>query len=149
MQGKHRYYSLDGPDVAAVLEALSVLAGATRGAFVPNTPDHLRAARTCYDHMAGALGVAIHDRLTALGWVTVPNGMERDGYDLTPKGERGLASLGVDVGAARGRRRRFAVACLDWSERRAHVGGAVGAALLDSPSAESGWPAIARAGPSP
>lgn len=128
VQGKHRYYSLDGPEVAAVLEALSVLAGAARSAFVPNTPDHLRAARTCYDHMAGTLGVAIHDRLTELGWLTVPNGW--DTYDVTPKGARGLAALGIDVDAARALRRRFACACLDWSERRAHLGGALGAALL-------------------
>ncbi|MGH7648490.1 MAG: ArsR/SmtB family transcription factor, partial [Gemmatimonadaceae bacterium] len=114
VQGKHRYYSLDGPEVAAVLEALSVLAGAARDEFVPNTPDHLRAARTCYDHMAGALGVAIHDRLTELGWIARPNG-DTDAYDVTPKGARALASLGVDVDAARGRRRRFAFACLDWS----------------------------------
>lgn len=130
VQGKHRYYSLDGPEVAGVLEALSVLAGATRGEFVPNTPDHLRAARTCYDHMAGVLGVAINDRLTDLEWIVRPNAT-KDLYDTTPKGARALASLGVDVDAARGLRRRFAFACLDWSERRSHVGGAIGAALLD------------------
>ena len=129
VQGKHRYYSLDGPDVADVLEALSVLAGATRREFVPNTPTHLRAARTCYDHMAGALAVAIHDRLTELGWLAMANGDQA--YDVTPKGAHGLAALGVDVDAARTLRRRFAFACLDWSERRSHVGGAIGAALLD------------------
>ncbi len=129
VQGKHRYYSLDGPEVADVLEALSVLAGATRREFVPNTPDHLRAARTCYDHMAGALGVAIHDRLTELGWI---GRADDDGtYDVTPKGAKGLTALGIDVGAARRLRRRLAFACLDWSERRSHVGGAIGAALLN------------------
>ena len=56
-QGKHRYYSLDGANVAAALEALSVLAGGSRDAVVPNTPHLLRTARTCYDHIAGALGV--------------------------------------------------------------------------------------------
>lgn len=128
VQGKHRYYSLEGPEVADVLEALSVLAGATRHEFVPNTPDHLRAARTCYDHMAGALGVAIHDRLTELGWI---GRADDDGtYDVTPKGAKGLTALGIDVDAARRLRRRLAFACLDWSERRSHVGGAIGAALL-------------------
>ncbi|HKV51304.1 MAG TPA: helix-turn-helix transcriptional regulator [Gemmatimonadaceae bacterium] len=130
VQGKHRYYSLDGPEVADVLEALSVLAGGARGEFVPNTPDHLRAARSCYDHMAGVLGVAIHDRLTELGWITHQHGAAADAYDVTPTGAAALASLGVDVDAARRLRRRFAFACLDWSERRAHVGGAIGAALL-------------------
>src|SRR5271163_3678302 len=70
VQGKHRYYSLGGPDVAAALEGLSVLAGSGRGKFVPNTPSRLRNARTCYDHMAGTLGVALHDRLQALGWLS-------------------------------------------------------------------------------
>src|SRR6516225_8123633 len=60
-QGKHRYYSLQGSEVAGVLEGLSVLAGGSRSQFSPTTPSHLRAARTCYDHMAGALGVALHD----------------------------------------------------------------------------------------
>src|SRR5713101_6881070 len=66
-QGKHRYYSLEGPNVAAALEALSVLAGGTRNAFVPNTPKPLRAARTCYDHIAGSLGVLLHDRIRTMG----------------------------------------------------------------------------------
>jgi DNA-binding transcriptional ArsR family regulator len=70
VQGKHRYYSLEGPNVAGALEGLSVLAGGSRGQFVPNTPSRLRAARTCYDHMAGTLGVALHDRFQALGWLS-------------------------------------------------------------------------------
>ena len=65
-QGKHRYYSLEGAHVAAALEALSVLAGGTREPFVPNTPIRLRFARTCYDHIAGTLGVALNDRFKAL-----------------------------------------------------------------------------------
>src|SRR5215470_14024273 len=68
-QGKHRYYSLEGPDVAAALEALSVLASGTRDPFVPITPGPLRAARTCYDHIAGSLGVSLHDRIRAMGWL--------------------------------------------------------------------------------
>lgn len=123
IQGKHRYYSLQGADVASVLEGLSVLAGVSRKAFVPHTPDHLRAARTCYDHMAGTLGVTLHDRLKTMGWLSPT-------YDLTPAGVKGLTALGVDVERARALRRRFAFACLDWSERRAHLGGAIGAALL-------------------
>ncbi|MGC2506533.1 MAG: helix-turn-helix transcriptional regulator, partial [Candidatus Acidiferrales bacterium] len=68
-QGKHRYYSLERADVAAALEALSVLAGGSCAAFVPNTPNGLRAARRCYDHIAGALGVSLHDRFRAMGWL--------------------------------------------------------------------------------
>src|ERR1700691_6477892 len=69
IQGKHRYYSLDGPNVARALEGLSVLAGVSRGQFVPNTPSRLRAARTCYDHTAGTLGVSLHDRFKAPCWL--------------------------------------------------------------------------------
>ena len=127
-QGKHRYYSLEGPNVAAVLEALSVLAGGARTAFAPNTPNRLRVARTCYDHIAGALGVALHDRVTALGWLSEPSADHS--YDLTPSGVKGFTSLGVDVAATRAMRRRFGFACVDWSERRPHLGGALGAALL-------------------
>src|SRR5215467_2472262 len=126
-QGKHRYYSLQGPEVAGVLEGLSVLAGGSRSRFTPTTPTYLRAARTCYDHMAGALGVALHDRLKALGWLAAGRGQA---YDLTASGSKALMALGIDVEGTRKLRRRFAFACLDWSERRSHVGGAVGAELL-------------------
>ena len=123
-QGKHRYFSLRGPDVAVALESLSVLAGSSRNQFVPNTPNRLRAARTCYDHIAGTLGVALHDRIHALGWLSPE-------YTLTPKGTKSFEALGIDVDATRSLRRRFAYACLDWSERRPHIAGALGAALLN------------------
>jgi DNA-binding transcriptional ArsR family regulator len=129
-QGKHRYYSLEGANVAAALEALSVLAGGSRDAFVPNTPNRLRAARTCYDHIAGSLGVALHDRFKILGWLSASAGHD-NAYDLTPRGAKSLEALGIDIEATRTLRRRFAYACVDWSERRPHVGGAVGAALLN------------------
>ena len=123
VQGKHRYYSLEGPNVAAALEGLSVLAGGSRDKFVPNTPSRLRAARTCYDHIAGTLGVSLHDRFQALNWLSAE-------YALTPDGTIAFAALGIDLDGTRTLRRRFAYACLDWSERRPHVGGALGAALL-------------------
>lgn len=128
-QGKHHYYSLEGPQVATALEALSVLAGGAGAPFEPNTPHPLRAGRTCYDHIAGALGVALHDRITALGWLAgpAPGGAS---YDVTAAGAKGFGALGVDLDAARELRRRFAFACIDWSERRPHLGGALGAALL-------------------
>jgi DNA-binding transcriptional ArsR family regulator len=129
-QGKHRYYSLQGANVAAALEALSVLAGGTRDAFVPSTPNRLRAARTCYDHIAGSLGVSLHDRFKSLGWLSSSSG-DDNAYDLTPRGAKSLEALGIDVQATRTLRRRFAYACVDWSERRPHVGGAVGVALLN------------------
>src|SRR6185312_9446566 len=130
-QGKHRYYSLGGAEVANVLEALSAVAERAPVKFVPSTPDHLIAARTCYDHIAGTLGVALHDRLMSLGWIADDGRGAGDSYLLTPKGSISLERLGLDVDGARASRRRFAYGCLDWSERRAHVGGALGAALLD------------------
>jgi len=126
VQGKHRYYSLEGADVATVLEGLSVLAGGYHDKFVPNTPSRLCAARTCYDHMAGRVGVSLHDRFHVLGWLSDSD----NAYELTPTGNRGFEALGIDLQATRALRRRFACACLDWSERRPHVGGALGAALL-------------------
>jgi len=127
VQGKHRYYSLDGANVATALEALNVLAAGSGPRFVPNAPANLRAARTCYDHLAGTLGVRLHDRLRDLNWIR-PAG-ER-AYDLAPAGVAGFERMGIDVAATRALRRRFATACLDWSERRDHLAGALGAALL-------------------
>ncbi len=129
VQGKHRYYSLDGPHVASALEGLSVLAGGSRK-FVPNTPSRLRVARTCYDHMAGAVGVSLHDGLITLGWLQTGSADDGSEYDLTPEGAKRFESMGIDIEATRTLRRRFACACLDWSERRPHIGGALGAALL-------------------
>ncbi|MGH9379714.1 MAG: ArsR/SmtB family transcription factor [Thermoanaerobaculia bacterium] len=136
-QGRHRYYRLTGPEVAAALEALSVLAGERRGAPAPSTPHHLRAARTCYDHLAGTLGVALLDRFRALEWLSGQSAEDR-AYTLTPAGDEGFEALGVDLGAARRSRRRLAFACLDWSERRPHLGGALGAAVLALGLAQ-GW----------
>jgi DNA-binding transcriptional ArsR family regulator len=128
-QGKHRYFSLQGAEVASALEALSVLAGGSHEKFVPNTPSCLRTARTCYDHIAGTLGVLLCKRLKDLGWLSAAS-MANDAYDVTPAGVKAFSRLEIDIAAIRDLRRRFAFACLDWSERRSHVGGAVGAALL-------------------
>jgi DNA-binding transcriptional ArsR family regulator len=131
VQGKHRYYSLNGPDVAHVLEGLNILAGAARNKFVPNTPNRLCVARTCYDHLAGRVGVSLHDRFRALGWLSPLTRDTRD-YELTTTGTKAIEDLGIDLEETRSLRRRFAPACLDWSERRPHIGGALGAALLKS-----------------
>jgi DNA-binding transcriptional ArsR family regulator len=132
VQGKHRYYRLAGPNEASVLEGLSVLAGGARKEFEPNTPNQLRAARTCYDHIAGTVGVLLHDRFHALGWLKKDAKGGDSAYDLMPAGAKGFEALGIDVEAARALRRRFVCGCLDWSERRHHLGGALGAALLNT-----------------
>ena len=128
-QGKCRYYSLAGASVAAVLEALAVMAGGTRDRFVPSTPAALRRARTCYDHLAGTLAVTLHDRFLQLHWLS-SSATDNDEYTVTLEGANALASLGVDIEKIRSQRRRFAYACLDWSERRPHIAGALGAVLL-------------------
>ncbi len=128
-QGKHRYYSLKDADVAHALEALSVVAGGAAVEFVPHTPSRLRAARTCYDHMAGEIAVILHDRLLELRWLRAAAAGENL-YELTAEGAAGFSRLGIDIGALHALRRRLAYACLDWSERRPHIGGALGAALL-------------------
>jgi DNA-binding transcriptional ArsR family regulator len=128
-QGKHRYYRLEGPTVAAALEALTVVAGTGHGTFVPNTPNRLRSARTCYDHMAGQVAVSLHDRFGELGWLASGT-TDDNSYDLTDEGTKGFTQLGIDIEATRVLRRRFACACVDWSERRPHIGGALGASLL-------------------
>jgi len=129
VQGKYRYYSLAGPNVAVALEALQVAAGGDCGRFVPKTPTGLRAARTCYDHMAGTVAVLLHDRFFEMEWLTGSSG-ESTAYHLTEVGADAIESLGIPIEATMGLRRRFAFACLDWSERRPHLGGALGAALL-------------------
>ena len=118
-QGKHRYYSLEGAHTAAALEALMVVAVGPDNRFVSNTPQRLRAARTCYDH----------DRFEQFGWLTTAPAAALS-YDVTPDGERAMAALGIDIGSLRALRRRFAYGCVDWSERKPHIAGALGAALL-------------------
>lgn len=136
-QGRHRYYQIAGSNVAAALEALLVVAGVPRTPFTPTTPRRLHKARTCYDHMAGSLAVALHDYLMAQGWLAA--GDAGDGaYETTDEGIDALQRLGLDVAVLRKQRRRFACPCLDWSERRPHVGGALGAALLQM-MLQRGW----------
>ena len=133
-QGKHRYYTLAGADVAAAIEALMRVAGLSRPAFVPTTPDRLRNARTCYDHMAGAVAVRMHDYMANNAWLIA----DQSDYQLSEVGAAALARLGLDPDQLRKSRRRFACACLDWSERRPHLGGALGAQLLTT-LLKQGW----------
>ncbi len=134
-QGRHRYLSLSGPDVADVIERLMGLAGRTgarRTRTGPRDPA-LRSARLCYDHLAGASGVQLYRSLVTRGYVAdeaVPV--------VTDPGRGFLADLGVDLEPLDGGRRPLCLKCLDWSERRHHLAGALGAALLDRIVA-AGW----------
>ena len=139
VRGRHRYYRIATPEVAAAIEALAHLAQASAPArptpvAARTVPVEMRYARTCYDHMAGELAVRVFDHLIGRGWLVD----EGSTVEATKEGAAILAGWGIDVGAQRKRKRRFACTCLDWSERRAHLGGALGAALLDHWTRE-GW----------
>lgn len=127
-QGRHRYYRLASAEVAQAIEALLALAPAAAPRLRRPGPRDaaMRQCRTCYDHLAGSAAVAIADAFLARGWLAE----DGDGFAVTGPGAVGFAALGVDLAAARAGRRRFAPRCLDWSERRAHLGGALGAAFL-------------------
>ncbi len=127
-QGRRRYFRLAGPEVATAIEALSAVTSAgPRRIRRPGPRDAaMRRLRTCYDHLAGEIAVALSERLTRLGWLT--EGAEA--FEVAPAGVAPLTEFGLDLPALRGGRRAFARRCLDWSERRAHLGGALGAALL-------------------
>jgi len=129
VQGRHRYYSLADKRVAQALEALMVIGQNPAPTFKPHTPDRLQFARTCYDHMAGTLGVLLHDRLLEAGWLVET---DEQVYRLSESGEALFEGLGIEVKDLSTLRRRFACPCLDWSMRRPHLGGSLGAALLQA-----------------
>ncbi len=127
--GRSRHVRLAGAHVARALEALSAIAPPKRATGLRSWQhgEALRAARSCYDHLAGVAGVALADALLERRVLEPGDG----GFSITPAGEEELAGFGLDLSAIRGARRATARACLDWSERRPHVAGALGAALMD------------------
>lgn len=136
-QGRHRYFRIAGADVAAIVEGLASL-GVSRGprrappAIAAPTP--FREARTCYGHLAGQKAVEVLAAMLRARWLT-PDGRD---YAATPLGARKLGQLDIDVEAIRGERRVFARACVDLTQRRPHLGGALGEALLDA-YVRRGW----------
>jgi DNA-binding transcriptional ArsR family regulator len=126
-QGRHRYFRLFDAEIASMLEQLMGIA-ARRGTARRTGPADpaLRVARVCYDHLAGERGVWLLERLHAHRLLT-----GRDDCRVSPAGEAFFARFGIDVEALSALRRTFARPCLDWSERRHHLGGALGAAILD------------------
>ena len=127
-QGRHKYFRFASEQVAQMVESLMRVAP-RKAVAAPrvSTPVPLRRARYCYDHLAGALGTGLLALMLRKGWLQ--DDAEPKQLALTPRGDKALAQLGIDVEAAQGRRRQFACRCLDWSERRDHLGGALGAAL--------------------
>ncbi|MGO4571485.1 ArsR/SmtB family transcription factor [Microvirga sp. 2TAF3] len=135
-QGRHRYYRLATPEVAQAIEALMAVAsfGPKRHRPVGPKDEALRNARTCYDHLAGRLGIALADTLTARNHIVLSDSAGA----LTDGGHRFLCDFGIDLEAGRGRGRALCRTCLDWSERRPHLAGRLGAALCTR-LFELGW----------
>lgn len=140
-QGRYRYYRIASPSVAQVIEQLWTLSDELRAArpgtkparVGPRDPE-LRFARTCYDHLAGSLAVGIADSLSERGYLD----LSFDGASLTPDGVGYLQGLGARIGSPGRPTRVFCRPCLDWSERRPHLAGAVGAAIC-ALCFTSGW----------
>ena len=135
-QGRHVYYRLASPLIGRMLESMMAVAGDGPARYQPRWRggDALRNARICYDHLAGRLGVALAEALVKREHIS----LSEDGGIVTPGGEEFFAGLGIEV-RERGRSRRpFCRPCLDWSERRPHLAGAVGAALA-ARCFELGW----------
>jgi DNA-binding transcriptional ArsR family regulator len=132
-RGRHRYYSLADPAIAAAIESLAVIAPRRPASSLRQARigSDLQLARTCYDHLAGALGVALLDALLRERMLT-PD------LEATRRGSRRLGELGVEVEEVAHGRRAFGRRCLDWSERRDHLAGALGAALATR-FFELGW----------
>jgi DNA-binding transcriptional ArsR family regulator len=132
-QGRHRYFRMASADVADAVESLESLSVAVRPRLLrralpsKSMPIQFLHARTCYDHLAGEAAVQVCEGMLKARWLTTEG---RD-FRVTRLGEKGLSALGVDLAAARGSRRVFARACVDLTQRRPHLGGALGAALLD------------------
>lgn len=121
-QGRHRYYRLSGQDIAALLETLMGVSMQSEPKLNTRTPVHLRKARTCYDHLAGEVAVGIYDFMVAQEWLLTDRDL------LSPIGIKKFQELGINFIPQT--RRKCACGCLDWSERRYHLGGNAGALLL-------------------
>jgi DNA-binding transcriptional ArsR family regulator len=126
-QGRHRYFRIPTPEVGAAIEGLMSIAPRADPPRRAPRDAGLRRARVCYDHLAGEAGVRLLERLRERGLVAGRD----DALRLTDAGEAWCGHVGIDLDALRARRRGLCRGCLDWSERRTHLAGAVGAALLD------------------
>lgn len=127
-QGRHRYFRLASREIGQMLEGVTLVAALhAPPRHRPSSPadEALRFARTCYDHLAGRLGVMVTDALTEAGHIE----LGEEGGSVTHSGEIFFQNLGLDLVAAQRQKRRFCRPCLDWSERRMHLAGALGAAM--------------------
>ncbi len=127
--GRHHFFRIASPEVGHAIETLATIARPPRVATLgqSTTLERLRAARSCYDHLAGKLGVAVTDRLVERKAIA-PAGRD---FALASRGREVFAELGIDVDRLQSERRRFARACMDWTERRPHLAGSLGAHVLN------------------
>jgi len=135
-QGRHRYFRLSGSDVADMLEKMmgvAARAGHLRTRPGPSDPQ-VRRARVCYDHLAGEMGVEMFDGLSKSGYIAARG----DDVKVTRKGEAFFPKIGIDLSVLSQSRRPLCKSCLDWSQRRSHLAGSLGAALLDR-IYDEGW----------
>lgn len=128
-QGRHKYFRFASDDVAQLVETLMRVAPRKPAVRAP-AQEPIRAARFCYDHLAGSLGTGLLATMLRKGWLQA-DAQDARQLQVTARGDKAFAGLGVDVEAARARRRQFACRCLDWSERQDHLGGALGAAIAE------------------
>lgn len=132
-QGRHRYFRIASAEVAGLIEDMASISAAARPraprAPLPSRsmPAQFLHARTCYGHLAGGIAVRILEAMLKLRWLAP----DRHDFTVTRLGEEKLVALDVDLGAARRSRRAFARSCVDLTQRRPHLGGALGDALLD------------------
>lgn len=133
VQGRHRYYSFSRPEVAYAVESLAGLLPAKPKEAAVNEDPPIRTCRTCYDHLAGKVGVALTEKLIKERLLDHTG----QNFNATSKGIRWFMELGIDCEALRTQRRSFARACLDWTERRPHLAGSLGAAILQKMFDES------------
>jgi len=135
-QGRHRYFRLSGPHVGRMLEGIMDVAAMGPPRFRPRSKreEAWRKARTCYDHLAGQLGVGLADHLCAHNHLVLAD----EGGEVTESGAAFLTKFGVDLTRLQAGKRVLCRPCLDWTERRPHLGGAVGAALAKR-CFELGW----------
>lgn len=135
-RGRHRYFRLASGDVADTLESLEALAERLTPRHRPNGAKdaEVRYARSCYDHLAGRLGVELSHALVKLGYIDKP----ARGFEVSPGGGAAFLALDIDLDALKARRRRLIRSCPDWSEGQVHLGGSLGAALFNH-FLEQGW----------
>ncbi|MBV8327215.1 winged helix-turn-helix domain-containing protein [Chryseobacterium sp.] len=127
-QGRHRYYRLSGPEVAFAVEAISTLIPDNKRISMTEHNTDITYCRTCYDHLAGKIGVLLTENLVNKNFLQLKDNSH---YMISPEGEIFFNSIGIDLENLKQRKRILAKTCLDWSERKYHVSGALGQALLN------------------